>query len=108
MRCVVQHRGIVNGQDQRLLAHGLAGLFPVRLLDGRERGRFLSAQAIESAQVEQFEHLGKRLLWMGGDLRCRVDQPPGASLIAHIRCAKGPFRPQPCIGHAIHDNLAYP
>ena len=80
----VQFRGIVEDEDDGMLAHDLASLVPVRGLDGLQRGRLLVAETIEPLELGPVEDLGERLLGAGGDLGGRLDQPAGPPLIAEI------------------------
>lgn len=80
----VQFRGIVEDEDDGMLAHDLASLVPVGGLDGFQRGRLLVAETIEPFELGPVEDLGERLLRMGGDLGGRLDQSLGPPMISEI------------------------
>ena len=80
----VELGGVVEDEDDRLPAHGPAGLIPVRGLDGVHRRGLLVAEAIEPFELPPIEDLGERLLGVGGDPGRGGDQPAGPSGVPEI------------------------
>ena len=95
---VVQFGGVMQDQHQRLLAHGLTRLLPVRRLHGGRRCCRLIAQAIEPPQFIPIEDLGEGLLRVGGNPGGRLDQSPPTPRIAQVGVSESLLGPCPSVG----------
>jgi hypothetical protein len=77
-------RGIVQNQHQRLLGHRGSRLQPMGLLNDRQSGRLLVANAVEGTDFIPVKNLVERLLGMSRDFRSGVDQAFGPPPIVEI------------------------
>ena len=108
MRGVVQFRGVVEDEHQRLTAHGLPRLVPMRRHDGLHRRLRLIAQPVEPPQPVPVEDLRERLLRTGGDRGRRLDQPPRPPPVAQVRRAERLLGPLPRACQDIHARTVLP
>ncbi len=85
----VQLGGVVQDEDQGVLAHGLLGVVPMGLLE-LGHGRLGSmAESIKSAEFVPIEDQREGVLGPLGDFGGRVDQTLVAATVAEVDGAEG-------------------